>query len=307
MNAWQALLAIAMIGAGFCIYYWVPMGDPGKCRIIRKNGKETGNVRDTGGFVLPFNGWLTDFVEADKQFTVEVPAFEVTFPNEDVASTSLALLFEIASDGGAKFVKNGQQVGTTARSIRIAKTSVERFAQSNDEEPQSANEAQRLYKEFVLRVADALVKEDLLALADRAPNREEFLEDLVITLGENDGDYSVPQFGLRLVGLNMAQFVEPTIVAAAAAEKKAAKLKNEKDLAEIAAITEQRNKLTEGFPGVSFKEADGALAVWKKVVPLSRSEHTVRVEADENVGAAEKLIAGVIATFQEKNKNGGKK
>lgn len=283
------------------------MGDPGKCRIIRRNGKETGDVRDTGGFVLPFNGWLRDFVETDKQFTVEIPSFDVTFPNEDVASTSLALLFEIASDGGAKFVKSGQQAGTTARAIRIAKTAVERFAQSKDEEPQSANEAQKMYKEFVLRVADALVKEDLLELANRAANREEFLEDLVIELGENDGNYSVPQFGLRLVGINMAQFVEPQIVATAAAEKKAAKLRNEKDLAEIEAITAQRNKLTEGFTNVPFKEADAALAVWKKVVPLTRSEHTVRVEADESVGAAEKLIAGVIATFQEKNKGGGGK
>lgn len=303
------LVALAMGILGFCIYYWVPMGDPGKCRIIRRNGKETGKVRNTGGFVLPFNGWLQDFVETDKRFTVDVPSFEVGFPNEDTATTSLSLLFEIADDGGEKFVKNGQKDGISAKVARVGKSTIDRFAQARDQEPTSANQAQKMYREFVLRVADAFTSENLCERATNAPDRERFLEDLVVLLAENDGCLSVPQFGLRLVGLSMTQFAEPKVVTDAAAEKKAAVIKNEKELAEIEAITEQRKKLVEGFEGqVNFKDADLALQVWKQKTPRAVEERIIRIEGDDKSGSVDKLAGTFIAAMMEQNKGtGGKK
>lgn len=289
---------------------YVPIGDPGTVRIILRNGEATGRVAKPEVMFLWAKGWLTTFVEAPRRFDVEVAEFKFVLPNDEILSTSLTLLFEVVDGGGDKFVKNGQKDGVSVKSTRIARTAIERFAQNKNEEPTTADAAQKMQKEFILRVVDALVKDDLLGEANGATDREAYLDDLVIKLAENDGEHPVTQFGLKLVGLNMAQFVEPKMVTDAAAERKAAEIKNLQKKDEIVALKERVNILSEGHNDVSFKDATMAVQIAEGTIQHKINEEIIRVVDDGSGGGIGTLIAGARAIFgtnKSNNSSGGGK
>lgn len=312
-------MAATMAVAGFCVYYWVPKGDPENCRIMLWNGKETGEVRDTGGFVDPFNGWLSDFIETPRRFTVDVPDFLVGFPNEEGATTSLALVLEVANSGGKAFIKNGKQEGVSAKSSKMSKAVVMNFCQSTKEGPMSVDEAQKAPEEFILRIADAFVEENIVTEAAGMPpkEKEKFLKQLAAQLADVEGEYFSKKFGVKLIGIMMTNFVESTKVTEAKESKKAAAIRLEEEKEATRAIREQMNTLTEGFKEVSFEDATAALGMWKGKSAFSHSRKVVRLESSgpngEPMPIVDKLVAGAIAVFQEnqnqnQNQNkGGKK
>lgn len=313
------LAAVLMAVAGFCVYYWVPMGDSEKCRIIRKNGKETGEVRDTGGFVLPFNGTFSDYVETKRRFRVSIPDFLVGFPNEEGATTSLTLTFEVANGGGKAFIRKGGQDDLSEESAKIAKAKVLNFCQSTKEGPMTLDEAQKAPEECILRVADAFADDQLVVTAAgmSADQRKKFASDVMECLANAEGEYLVSRFGTNLVGITMTNFVESTKVTEAKESKKAAAIRLEEEKEATRAIREQMNTLTDGFPNVSFEDATAALGMWKGKSTFSHNRKVVRLETSDPSGApmgtVDKLIAGAIAAFQENNgnqdkgKGGGKK
>lgn len=307
-----ALLSIGflMVVAGGLIRWachaYVPLGNPDQVRIITEKGEATDTVVKTGTMFLWLKGWITGFLEVPRRFDVEVKEFEFILPNDETLNTSLTLLFEIADDGGRKFVKNGGWVGVATKSSRIARTTIERFSQDKNERPQTADEAQMMHKEFILRAADALILGDLCDQASQSGDREKFINELVIKLAENDGEYPVTQFGVVLVGLNMDQFVESKVVTEAAAEKKAASIRNEQKKAETNAFKERMEILKEGHDNVSFKDATLAAQILDGTVKHTISEQIVRVIDDGTGDGVGKLIGGIIAAAQAHNGAGGK-
>ncbi|OGM92614.1 hypothetical protein A2372_04190 [Candidatus Wolfebacteria bacterium RIFOXYB1_FULL_54_12] len=304
------MLLMLMVVAGGAIlwgcYAYVPLGDPEKVRIITRRGVATDKVMRPKAMFLWFKGIISDFIEVPRRFDVSVEEFEIVLPNKDELTTSLTMLFEVAEGGGEKFIKNGKQEGITKKCMRIARTAVERFAQDRSEEPYTADQAKKMYQEFILRIVDALVKENYLETAANAPKRDDFLDDLVIKLSENDGEYCVEQFGVKLVGLNMAQLVEPKSVVVAAAERKAAKIKNAQKAEEMLAFKKRMGVLMKGHDGVSFKDATMAVQIQEGTIQHRINEEIVRIVDEGSGDGLGKLIGGVIAAARAHGGAGGK-
>lgn len=306
--------AIALgVGILWLVHDFVPMGDPGKCRIIRRFGKETGTVRGPEPFMAWFRGFMTDFAEVARRFDVEVPTFQFECMGDRISlEASPTLIVEMAPDGGKQFNLNGEQEGTRKRIARVVRTEVQEYAATPEPgTPQTYQEAKKQIAEFVLRAVNELVEGDLLAEANAAPDRQKFLEDLEGTLSEGSGDFRMENYGLILRGFNMGNFMEPKIISDAEAAKVAVQRLNEQKAKEIAAFRERMDALTKGKGDVSFKDATLAVQIQEGTVKHSINEDIIRFVDDGTGDGDGKLIGGMITAARAHGAggkgNGGKK
>lgn len=286
----------------------VQQTDPDKCRIMTSRGEATGEVRGSGITFVPFKGVLNDYVEVSRRFEVEVPEFQFDCPGDHIPLTaSPTLVVEIHDKGGREFNLAGGKDGASKKIARMVKTEVQEFAANPGTAPQTYREAKQMISEFVLRAVNELVEGDLLGDASAATNRDRFIAELEEDLSEGDGDYVMPQFGLILKGFNMGSFTEPKIISDAEAKKVAAAREAETKKADITALKERVDILTQGHTGVSFKDATMAVQIQEGTIKHNINEDIVRI-VDEGTGdGIGKLIGGIIAASRAKNNSGGGK
>ncbi|KKU65753.1 MAG: hypothetical protein UX90_C0002G0129 [Candidatus Wolfebacteria bacterium GW2011_GWD2_47_17] len=285
---------IALIGGAilwFC-HDWVPVGDPGKCRIMRWFGAETGRVRGAEPFLAWFRGFATDFVEVDRRFEIEVPEFKFDCPGDHIPLTaSPSLIVEIDDNGGRQFNLSGGREGASKKIARIVKTEIQEFAANPNGEPMTYMAAKKMGAEFVLRAINELVDGDLLGDADVVANRDRFVEDLEEDLSEGSASLVMPQFGLILKGFNLGNFAEPKSIADAEAAKVAAARDAETKKANIQAMKERVDILTNGHTGVSFKDATMAVQIQEGTIKHDIKEEIIRIADDGNgLGALAALL-----------------
>lgn len=303
------LAILAGIGILWFCHDWVPLGAPGKCRIMRRFGRETGKVRGPAPFIALFKGFMTDFVEVDRRFEIEVPEFRFDCPGDHIPLTaSPSLIVEIHDEGGEQFNLSGGREGASKKIARMVKTEVQEFAANPTHDPQTYMEAKKMVSEFVLRAVNELVEGDLLGDANALGDAERklFVKRLEEDLSEGDANLVMPQFGLILKGFNMGNFAEPKSISDAEAAKVAAAREAETKEANIKALKKRVDILTEGHPGVSFKDGTMAVQIQEGTIKHSINEDIVRIVDEGSGDGVGKLIGGVIAAARANN-NGGKK
>ena len=304
------IIAICMVVAGGLILWacndYVAPAEPGKCRIIMAKGEATGEVRGPGMTFVFAQGVIGSYVELDRRFEIEVPEFKFDCPTDHIPLLAApTLVVELRDKGGKMFNLNGGKDGTCKKIARIVRTEMQEFAANPGAAPQTYLEAKQMISEFVLQAVDSLVKEDLKAQADAAPDRAVFLKRLEQQLSEGEGEYEMNQFGLTLKALNMGNFTEPKVISDAEAEKVAAARNAETKKANILALRERVDILTAGHTGVSFKDGTMAVQIEEKTIQHSINEDIVRIVDEGSGDGIGKVIGGVIAAARANS--GGKK
>lgn len=303
----MVLMVLAGLGILWFCHDWVPVGDPGKCRIMRWFGKETGVVRGAEPFLAWGRGFVTDFVEVDRRFEIEVPEFKFDCPGDHIPLTATpTIVVEIHNAGGRAFNLSGGRDGATKKIGRMVKAEVQEFAANPGTAPQTYMEAKKMISEFVLRAVNELVNGDLLGEANSlaGAERDRFVSELEEDLSEGDAEFIMPQFGLVLKGFNMGNFSEPKNISDAEAAKVAAARDAETKLAQITAMRQRVDVLTAGHTGVSFKDATMAVQIQEKTITHTINEDIVRIVDEGSGDGIGKLIGGWIAASRAKG--GGK-
>ena len=309
---WPGVIcAIVATMCGLTLWFchdWVPLGDPGKCRVMRWFGRETGRVRGAEPFLALGKGFATDFVEVDRRFEIEVPEFKFDCPGDHIPlAATPTLVVEIHNEGGVQFNLAGGRDGASKKIARMVKTEVQEFAANPGAAPQTYKEAKQMISEFVLRAVNELVEGNLLEDANAATDRNRFIAKLEEVLSEGDANFVMPQFGLVLKGFNMGNFSESKNISDAEVAKVAAARDAETKLAQITAMRERVDVLTAGHTGVSFKDATMAIQIQEGTIKHSINEEIVRIVDEGSGDGIGKLIGGVIAAARANNSGGGKK